>query len=201
MPYITHSYGRHVCFKIYFRSTLFSAHGNLFWQNSEWMPVVRAPLKRGAGRLKGNHSSVRAHSSAGDDGASGANAGGGKPASHSWPGTGSHFWEKKQHLTTASSGDGEQDRCWCRNVTTLLRSSSCGSQGSAVCSLPQRQQKSFSDTGAKYTPVGTAFPWEIAMFFLEPRSSGSFLPKFTSKAIRGDPREGERCRLPDCVGR
>lgn len=37
--------------------------------------------------------------------------------------------------------------------------------------------------------------------FLEPRSSGSFLPKFTSKVIGRDLREGERCRHPDCVGR
>lgn len=73
MPYITHGYGKHVCFKIYFRSTLFSAHGNLSGgQNSEWMPVVRAPLKRGAAPLKGIHSRLR-HSSAGDHGASGAN--------------------------------------------------------------------------------------------------------------------------------
>lgn len=74
MPYITHGYGKHVCFKIYFRSTLFSAHGNFFWQNSEWVPVVRAPLKREAAPLKGIHSPLRMQdSSAGDDGASGAN--------------------------------------------------------------------------------------------------------------------------------
>lgn len=164
VPYITHGYGKHVCFKICYRSALFSAHMELFWQNFETKLDVSRPSSSEARCCmleRNSFSAYKADSSVGDDV---PHAQMEKTASLFWPGTGSYFWEKKQLLTIASSGDGGQEGCFyemCRGLAVAAVSP----RPLAVCSLPRRQQKSFSDTGAKYTPVGTGFPWEISIFF------------------------------------
>lgn len=163
MLYITHGYNKHVCFQIYFRSTLFSAHGNLFWQNSEWVPVVRAPLKREAAPLKGIHSPLSRSIALRETMVPQA-----QTEKTRQPFLARHrllFLGKETASHNCFFGGRWAGQMLEQKCDDTASQQPCGSQGSAVCSLPQRQQKSFSDTGAKYTAVGTGFPWEISMFF------------------------------------
>lgn len=172
---------------------------NFFWQNSKWMPVVRAPLKRDAACLKGIHSPLRrpVASSAGDDGASGNSEN--PPA---FPGQAQALNSGKRNSISQllpQGTVGRTDACaekWRR----CFAAAAVGPRALLyACSL--RDSKNPSQTLEPNTlQQGLPFRGKPPCFF-GARSSGSFLPKFTSKGVWRDLREAEGCRLPGCVGR